>query len=288
VYELATNEIADDYSDLEQLIKTINHNPTGSQYLAYLDTIFNVNEYLKTYALDILTGNWDNYAYNSNNYYLYNDSGLFRFITFDTDNTFGIDWSNINWATRPIKNWYHETQPRPLIHHLLNHAAANQKFLFYIDSLRKHITHPDSVFHRLDTLRDLLLPHVAADSFKSLDYGYTEADYLQGFVGAVDNHSPIGIKPFLQIRYQTAIPLYIEDEQAITPPLPNPAWNSISMTLQQSSTLTIVDVNGRVFIHKLLEAGKQHIDISDLAVGTYILRLDQKNGKRNSWIIFKE
>jgi len=101
VYELKTNETLDDYSGLARFVTAL-HATTSTQALCAIDSVFNVNSYLKWLAWEVTTGHWDNHSFNKNNFYLYEDpaSGLMEFISYDADNTFGIDWFNIDWATR--------------------------------------------------------------------------------------------------------------------------------------------------------------------------------------------
>ena len=60
VYELKINEEADDYTDLATFINIINNTP-DEDLVCELDKVFNVYDYLKVIAIDILTGNWDGY-----------------------------------------------------------------------------------------------------------------------------------------------------------------------------------------------------------------------------------
>ena len=54
-----------------------------------IERVFNVVDYLKIIAFDVLIGNWDGYVGNKNNYYLYHNpqTGLFDYIPYDLDNT---------------------------------------------------------------------------------------------------------------------------------------------------------------------------------------------------------
>ncbi|MBK8841726.1 MAG: CotH kinase family protein [Saprospiraceae bacterium] len=69
-YDLKTNEDADDYSDLVELISFVNK-PNAVGFSTNIHNILNIRSVLKTYAVDIATGNWDDYFYLKNNFYLY-------------------------------------------------------------------------------------------------------------------------------------------------------------------------------------------------------------------------
>ena len=54
------------------------------------ETAMDVPLLLKTYAVNVAVGMWDDYWNNSNNYYFYfNPKGQFFFIPYDYDNTLG-------------------------------------------------------------------------------------------------------------------------------------------------------------------------------------------------------
>lgn len=205
-YELATNEKEDDYTRLVALITALNQ-PADAAFGNNIGKILNVDGVLKAFALDVATGNWDDYFYNKNNYYLYDNpaTGRFEFITFDTDNTFGIDWLGKDWATRNALAWHHPSDPRPLATKLLAVPALRNRYLHLLDSITRFILHPDSIFPRINYLHQLIIPAAAEDTYRTLDYGYSMSDFHNGFTQTIDGHSPYGIKPFLEIRHDSTL-----------------------------------------------------------------------------------
>ncbi|MDI3526896.1 MAG: hypothetical protein PWR03_1079 [Tenuifilum sp.] len=135
VYDLKTNTEKDDYSDLAQLVKIINQTPI-SKLPEKLEPVFNVNNFLKYLAVEALTGNWDGYSFNQNNFYLYKNTitGRFEFIPYDTDNTFGIDWFNIDWAKRSVTSWA-SSDLRPLTKNILAVKEYRNRYYFYLKKL---------------------------------------------------------------------------------------------------------------------------------------------------------
>ena len=59
-----------------------------------------MKEVLQYFAINILTGSWDDYRFLKNNYYLYHDPGtdMLRWIPFDYDNSFSVDWFDTDWS----------------------------------------------------------------------------------------------------------------------------------------------------------------------------------------------
>jgi hypothetical protein len=105
-YVLETNEASNDFRDLAQFIAIVNTSAIADLPAA-LDPLFNVEDFLRWMAVSALCGSGDDYRYNANNYYLYHDpaSGMFQFIPYDYDNTLGVDWWSVNWATRNLNSW---------------------------------------------------------------------------------------------------------------------------------------------------------------------------------------
>lgn len=95
-YELKTNK--DDgfpaaKSQLQNFIGNIKSR-SGSDFNAWLPTVMDVDLLLKTYAVNVAVGMWDDYWANSNNYFLYfnsTDSNSYKvfLIPYDYDNTLG-------------------------------------------------------------------------------------------------------------------------------------------------------------------------------------------------------
>ncbi len=99
VYELTTNDKTNDYSQLARLIKIINNTPSDLLPDS-LEKVLAVPEVLKYFATNILVGSWDDYWSLMNNYYLYYDPAedKFHWIPYDYDNTFGVDWFDVDWS----------------------------------------------------------------------------------------------------------------------------------------------------------------------------------------------
>jgi spore coat protein H len=205
-YELHTNTDEDDYSDLAEFIQVLNQTPL-SQLPCELEKVFNVHRYLKTLAVELLCGHWDNYAFLKNNFYLYHNAatGQFEYIPYDTDNTFGIDWFGNNWATRDLYNWSMPGEPRPLYTRLLDVPAYRAEFSFYVRQLTPALYSPASMFDRIDSLRDMIASSAQYDVFRTLDYGYNYQDFLDSYDQALGAHVTDGLKPFITTRSNTAL-----------------------------------------------------------------------------------
>ena len=283
-YDLQTNEQVDNYSDLVELIALLNQ-PVDAAFIAQISQKFNLDGLLKAFAIDVATGNWDDYMYNKNNYFLYHNSrtGKFEFIAYDADNTFGVDWVNRDWATRNCLDWYTHSEPRPLATKLLSIPVFNTKFQQYLDTIARQTLNPAFIFPHIDSLKTLITAAVIEDTYRTLDYKYTVSDFQNGFVATVDGHTPYGIKPFLTTRTSTILQQIkltsvAENENYNLPVslFPNPANEKITLQIASSGVERkgmIFDITGRqykTFELKQMQAEKV-IPIDDLLPGIYLL-----------------
>lgn len=91
--EKKTNEDEADYSDVEALYDIINSDLRISDVEAWqaaLESVFDVDEFLKYLAVNNVIQNWDTYGNMTHNFYLYNDpeSGLLTWIPWDNNEAF--------------------------------------------------------------------------------------------------------------------------------------------------------------------------------------------------------
>lgn len=280
-YDLETNESQDNYTSFVQLVAGLN-SASGAQLASQLNEVVNVDLFLKALAIDVTTGNWDNYAYNKNNFYLYFNPATQRmdFISYDTDNTFGVDWMGIDWSARLATNWIHPSQPRPLASRLLEVPAFKQRYYQFLDSISRFVVHPSVIFSHIDSMKTLISLAAAEDTYRSLDYGYSFDDFNLGFTGAVDSHTPIGIKPFLSQRSaesiaQVASFLTTTDLRPLEKPVifPNPAKEVLYISGQDISRIKILDQQGRSVKEQDLELKTGLVDLIGLSNGLYFVHI---------------
>jgi len=138
-YELSHQGSSDgSYNDLAAFINILNNTPSGS-FATTIRKHFEVDDFLKRLALDVLTANWDGYWGNYNNYYLYRHpgTGKWHYIPYDKDNTFSIQWitpSSGSWATQNIYNWGHTTST-PLANRILGVTEFRHRYSYYLNQM---------------------------------------------------------------------------------------------------------------------------------------------------------
>ncbi|MGI8604256.1 MAG: lamin tail domain-containing protein [Verrucomicrobiales bacterium] len=88
-----TNASANDWSDLDTLMGTMNANPSGVDYLPNIELIADINQWMKWFAVETLIANGETNASNGadDDYSMYRGllNPKFQFIPHDLDTTFG-------------------------------------------------------------------------------------------------------------------------------------------------------------------------------------------------------
>ncbi len=224
-YELKTNKEAYDYSKLAKLIDVINNTPAAT-FADSLERVLVVPGVLKYAAMDVLTGNWDDYWFLRNNYYLYHEPAIDRFhwIPYDYDNSFGIDWFDIDWTqVDPYAFRTIDGDGRPLMENIIANAQYRNLYTHILEYYIENITELDLWEARLDSLKALISPWAEIDSFRTLDYDFDMNDFNQSFTSGdySNRHVKNGIKDFVnrrhtslsnQLEWQTAPPIIYDLE----------------------------------------------------------------------------
>lgn len=210
IYDLATNTAADDYSQLARLINTINNVPLT--FLPdSLESVLYVPGVLKYFAMDVMTGSWDDYWFLKNNYYLYHEpaSNMFKWIPFDADNAFGIDWFNIDWTNVNPYTYANFEQAqggskgaRPLATRIMSIPQYRDLYTHFIDFSLNNVYTTNRMFARIDALKNMITPFAEADTYKKSDYGFTNADFHNSFseTSYSNQHVKKGLKQFISQR----------------------------------------------------------------------------------------
>jgi hypothetical protein len=201
-YDLKTNEEFDDYADLASFISFLNKS-SDTDFANRVEERFNVDGFLRYLAVSMLSGNWDNYWYLKNNFYLYNNpaSGRFEFLPYDVDNTLGVDWIGRDWATRNMYSWGHESEPRPLATRILAVPRFKDRYSYYADIFRPLFANADTVSKWGAAAQKRIRTAVLADPYYPLDYGYSGVSFDGSMSTAQGGHVKYGIQLFMQTRH---------------------------------------------------------------------------------------
>lgn len=209
-YDLRTNEEEDDYSDLAHFINVLN-NLTGDAFIDSLEASFDVWDYLKVQAVEVLAGHWDNYWYNKNNFFLYHNpvDDRFVYIPYDVDNTFGIWWDFIepgqDWGTKNIYAWGNIwNEPRPLTDRILDVDQYRNLYTYFIGQLLAQAFNDGPLFVRIGEIGSRIRTAAEEDPYRPLDYGWSYEDFLNSYNLPLGGHVTYGLRPFVTTRHNSA------------------------------------------------------------------------------------
>jgi spore coat protein CotH len=231
-YELKRPNAPYAYDDLANFIDVLNNTPTA-KFECEIEHIFNVNTYLKSLVMDVLTGNWDGPNYNKNNFYLYSNtnSGLFEYVPYDLDNTLGVDFLNQEWSDRNLYNWSKTNSTRPLFQKIMAQETYRKRFSYLLEKAIVEYFNPTAMGVRINEMKNLIGEAAIADTIRPLDYNYSVADFNNSFGYFSDAHVKYGLIDFVTRRYNSAI----EQLDSIESVGPIPTWHSAKLNENKDS-----------------------------------------------------
>jgi hypothetical protein len=234
-YDLKTNEWNDDYTDLAHFIDVLN-NTSLSNLQCELPKVMNVEGYLKTAAVDVLCGNWDNYIFNNNNYYLYHNqhTGLFDYIPYDLDNTLGIDWVGVDWSERNVYSWAPASEARPLFKRLMQVPTYKNAFTQYLQQLLNDYFTEQNITDLAQQWQLLIQEAALSDTYRPLDFNFTNEDFLNAITVAYGPPQvAYSIAGYVQARAASAASQLI----SITPTTTQVQWVASVQPVDVGNTL---------------------------------------------------
>ncbi len=209
-YELKTNKDEYDFCPLVRLIDIINNTP-DNLFADSLEQVLFVPEVLKYFAMNVLTGSWDDYWFLMNNYYIYYEpsSKKFHWIPYDYDNSFGIDWFNVDWASVSPYTFANieqtqgrEKGPRPLAERIMANPQYRNLYSHFLEFFMDNIYDFSLWDTRLYFLKQMIAPWAETDEFRTLDYGFTMVDFHDSYFSEnySNQHVKHGIRGFVKKR----------------------------------------------------------------------------------------
>jgi len=220
---------AENYTALTRFITVLNLTP-DDQFVSQIETVFDVDLFLRTYAVSVLSANWDGII-NANNYFLYLDpsDSLFKFFRQDLDISFGAaNSTQYNFVERNIWTWATEpTQGRGyyLPMRIMQQEVYQRKFAYYVRLLISKyfsLTDPRSLFkQRFDWMYRLVDQPLREDYFHHMDEAWSYEDARSNPYHSVVHVNPfnpskstqcVGIEEYVRLRTVSAL------EQLASPP----------------------------------------------------------------------
>lgn len=149
-FQIKTNTTSNDRSDLRAVVRALE--APDAEVVAELEQLIDLDQFRRFWALETLTGNWDSYSGNTNNFYLYHDpaSDKFVFLPWGTDTAF---------TGGSIVDAYNQTltvyATGALANRLYNLPEERARFRALLGELNDTLWDADALEARLDELAAL-------------------------------------------------------------------------------------------------------------------------------------
>ena len=179
-YELKTENYSFESakSQLVDFMKKLN-SKSGQDLHDWLGEIIDIPLFLKTYAVNVTVGMWDDYWNNGNNFYMYFTSGgtegyKFYFIPYDYDNSLGTSQAcgrlSDSGRDTPLK-WGSNTQ-HPLVNNIIQFDDYKALYVGYlkelVDSSKGYFDQSSSV-SRIRAWQNKISPYVSNDTGEDME-----------------------------------------------------------------------------------------------------------------------
>jgi spore coat protein CotH len=207
-YDLKTNTDLQDYSELARFVDIIN-NKSGQSLKDSLIKIADVASFLKYFAMDVLTGSWDDYWFLSNNYYLYHEpvSDKIYMIPYDYDNSFGISWfDNIDWTnTNPYTFDINGNGKRPLVTSMLGVQELRNLYTHFLEFINENVFKLSNWDYDIYSIKNKITPFAVIDIYRVMDYGFSIDDFNNSYLSQHFEkfHVKNAIREFVNERYNS-------------------------------------------------------------------------------------
>ena len=281
------------YDDLADFIALINQTATVD-FAHAIYHAFDVEAFLQQLALDVLTGHWDDYWINANNYNLFHNPETRRwaYIPYDFDNAMGTRWLGDDWGNQNIYSWtsISEGHPNaPLAARLMAVPEFKNRYSFYmkeiLDAVYSSAILDPAIFHTRAILTNALPFDIGSVTnikiVDRLNYGgdwpyWSYDQFYWSYQSSQEEYSDVpnyyGMTEFISTRRASALSqLDLQDISPIlsdfkmTPSLPrtNDAI-TISMEARDDSAVTNVS-----FVYSFGDAPTQTVEMAPQTDGSF-------------------
>ncbi|KAF9179922.1 hypothetical protein BGZ51_006555 [Haplosporangium sp. Z 767] len=156
--------------------------------IAYWEQRLDLDGFLKSMAMEYLTGSWDSYWNSGSNYQLYNDpvTGKWTWFPMDFDDTFGTAYSGPIASYRQIPKKNAEGFESPLAQKLIMETPEiNARFEAILKDIVSYVFNPNALTPRMDAYKEMIQEDVAWDRAlprvsNGIKTNFTAADLVKG------------------------------------------------------------------------------------------------------------
>lgn len=160
-FNLKTNTSTADYSDVRSLYDALhasNRTSNSTEWQSQLESVFNVDIFLKWLAANITVQNWDTYGNMAHNYYLYNNpsDGLLTWIPWDNNEALQSGNSALSPTLTTSSSW-------PLISYLYAVDGYKQTYNNYLQEFIDEQFVPTDMIALYESYYNLLKEYADAE-----------------------------------------------------------------------------------------------------------------------------
>jgi len=185
--ELKTNEDVADYSDVRSLYDALHSSTRTSDTEAWqsqLESVLDVDNFLKWLAANIVIQNWDTYGQMTHNYYLYNnpENQLLTWIPWDNNEAFqeGKNGGALSLNLQTVSSSW------PLISYLMDVPEYEASYENYLLEFVNNVFVPSEMISTYESYYDLLKDY-AYDERSGYTYIYSDS-YFDSAVSTLKTH----------------------------------------------------------------------------------------------------
>lgn len=294
-YELHTNEIINDWSDLVSFINKINN--SGAYFSDSLETIFNTGSFVKQWAATNIFANLDSYIGSGHNYYVYHDtlSNKFEWVAWDVNESFGN--FNMGMTGTQLKNlsmFFVSSPPgnRPLVQKMLQNNTYKTEFITTICQWLNYDFSNAALDGKIDSLANAIRTAVYADTKKF----YSNQQFEDNLTTDITTSGPppgggtiLGLKSFITARRNSLTTelamnncfVGIDENHPFTNTVlvyPNPAYNQVTIVFngkEKENRITFFNTLGQETKTIISTNKTEKINTSGFSEGFYILKINE-------------
>lgn len=168
-----SNEEAADYSDVLSLYSIINSSTrtsNNSEWREELESVLDVDTFLKWLAANTVIQNWDTYGNMTHNYYLYNYNGKLTWVPWDNNESLQSETGNRSALSLSMSevgsSW-------PLIDNIIDDSEYREIYDNYVESFTNTIFTTDIMTETYNTHYNLIKEYAYAEES---GYSYISSD----------------------------------------------------------------------------------------------------------------
>ncbi len=159
-FEKKTNEDIADYSDVQKMVTYLNastRTSNSTQWQTDLESVFDVNNFMKWLAVNTLIQNWDTYGRMTHNFYLYNDPSTQKLTWIPWDNNEAL----ANGKNNALSFSMNEVSATwPLIRYLMDTPSYKTMYLSHLSQTINGAFNPAEMKEKYQYYYTLIQPYV--------------------------------------------------------------------------------------------------------------------------------